>query len=69
MTERWAALRQFSWPFLDAAALARGLRWLMALLVVGAGIWVARGLIRQRNRHSASRIADSKRADSRIADS
>jgi len=69
MTERWAALRQFSWPVLDAAAWARGLRWLMAALVVGAGIWLLRGLTRQRQSRANARIAESKHADSRIADS
>jgi len=50
MTERWAALRQFSWPMFDAAAWARGLRWLMALLVLGFAIWVVRNQMRQKNR-------------------
>jgi HupE / UreJ protein len=69
MTERWATLRQFSWPVLDAATLARGLRWLMAIVILGAGIWVMRGLIRQRRGRPDSRVAESKHADSRIADS
>jgi HupE / UreJ protein len=41
MVERWAALRQFPMPALDAAALAGVLRWLMAALAATLAVWVA----------------------------
>jgi hypothetical protein len=38
MTDRWDRLRQFQfeWPAMDAAGLAMALRWIVALLLVGA---------------------------------
>src|SRR5437764_528672 len=44
MLDRGARLRQFSfeWPALDAALLARVLRWLMLFLVLGGMLWLIR---------------------------
>jgi len=42
LLERGDRLRQFPWPSLDAATLARALRWAMALLVIGVLVWIAR---------------------------
>ena len=48
LLERGDRLRQFPWPPLDAATLAAGMRWLMAVLIVAGVLWVARGVVRQR---------------------
>jgi hypothetical protein len=42
--ERWAQLRQFPfpWPMADAARLAKTLRWMLALVVIALGLWLAR---------------------------
>ena len=47
MTERFDVLRQFPWPAVTAAGLASGIRWIMALVVVAAGVWVACTLARR----------------------
>jgi len=41
MAERWAALRQFPLPALDAAGLAGLLGWLMAALAMALAVWAA----------------------------
>ena len=45
--ERWAALRQFPWPAVDAGALAGGLRWLMAALAAALAVWAADRFVRR----------------------
>jgi hypothetical protein len=45
--ERWAALRQFPWPAVDADALAGGLRWLMAALAAALAVWAADRFVRR----------------------
>jgi hypothetical protein len=47
MVERWAALRQFPLPTLDAAALAGLLRWLMAALAAALAVWAADRVVRR----------------------
>lgn len=48
LAERWERLAKFPFPALDAAALASAMRWLMAILVVGAAIWMVDGALRKR---------------------
>jgi HupE / UreJ protein len=43
--ERADRLRQFPWPSLDSATLARAMRWTMALLVLGALVWLVRSAV------------------------
>jgi hypothetical protein len=52
-TERVEQLRQFPWPEVTAAGIARGLRWVMAALILGGALGLVRGLVR-RNRQRAS---------------
>ena len=47
MSERWATLRQFPWPAVDAGALAGGLRWLMAALAAALAVWAADRVVRR----------------------
>ena len=47
MSDRWAALRQFALPPLDAAALAGLLRWLMAALAAALAVWAADRVVRR----------------------
>jgi hypothetical protein len=47
MTERWENLSRFPFPVLDAAALASLMRWMMAALVVGIGLWWVSGRVRR----------------------
>jgi hypothetical protein len=47
MTERCAQLAKFPFPQLDAAFLAGAMRALMAMLVVGALLCLANGLVRR----------------------
>lgn len=49
MTERWDKLSQyrFEWPVLDAAFLAGVLRWLMALVILAALVWLVNVLGRR----------------------
>jgi HupE / UreJ protein len=48
MLDRGHDLRQFGWPTADAATLALGLRWLLGIVVVAAGVWLMRLLGRSR---------------------
>jgi hypothetical protein len=48
-TERADQLRQFPWPVLDASSVAAGIRWLMAILVLGGAVWLVNALLRQRD--------------------
>ena len=50
LLERGETLRQFPMPPLDAATLAGAMRWLLALLVVAVALWLARGMLRRRQR-------------------
>lgn len=45
--ERWAVLRQFPVPALDAAALAGLLHWLMAALAAALAVWAADRFVRR----------------------
>jgi HupE / UreJ protein len=47
MTDRWAALRQFPMPVVDAAALAGVLRWLMVALAAALAVWAADRFVRR----------------------
>ena len=47
LLERWERLSKFPWPSLDAATLARAIRWLIALLVLAGLAWVASEAIRR----------------------
>jgi hypothetical protein len=47
MLERGERLAKFPFPALDAASAAAAIRWLMALLVVGALGWLAAGAIQR----------------------
>ena len=47
MTDRFDVLRQFPWPAMTAAGLASGIRWMMVLVVVAAGTWLAIALARR----------------------
>jgi hypothetical protein len=47
MTERWAALRQFPMPALDAASAAAVLRWLMAAMAAALAVWAADRFVRR----------------------
>ena len=47
MSDRWADLRKFPLPSLDAAAMAGILRWLMAAIVLAALAWAADGWLRR----------------------
>ena len=49
-TERWATLRQFSWPALTASDLSAAIRWLMALVALAALIWGI-AVARRRSQH------------------
>src|SRR5437016_8397023 len=55
MIERADRLRQFRFepPALDAALLARGLRWLMSILILAGLVWLATLLLRHRSGRSA----------------
>jgi hypothetical protein len=48
MTERFAELRKFPLPALDAAAIASLLRWLMAALAMAAAVWLVNGWVRRK---------------------
>ncbi len=52
MIERGDRLRQFqfSWPTLTAALLASAVRWLMIVVVVAGGLWLALGAFRPERR-------------------
>ncbi len=57
MIERGEKLAQFPWPVFDAAAIASLMRWAMALTVLAAIAWLARGafLRLQRGKPGATR--------------
>ena len=41
MIERGDRLKQFGWPVLSAASLASAMRWLMFIMILAAGVWLA----------------------------
>jgi hypothetical protein len=45
VTERAQTLREFSWPALEAATLARVLRWVIAALIIAAIVRLVRGRV------------------------
>jgi hypothetical protein len=47
MLERWRELAKFPFPSIDAAFLASTMRGLMAMLILVAGVWLARGLLKR----------------------
>jgi hypothetical protein len=47
MADRWADLRKFPLPALDAAGLAGLLRWTMAAIALAALVWFADGWLRR----------------------
>ena len=47
MADRWAVLRQFPMPSVDAGALASLLRWLMAAIAAALAIWAADRFVRR----------------------
>ena len=50
MIERAGRLAQFPWPALDAALLARAMRWLLAVLIVVGFVWLFELLRQSANR-------------------
>jgi hypothetical protein len=58
MTERFEALRKFSWPVLDAAAMASLLRWAMAALALAVVIWLSRGKVTAWMSRSSDAVAE-----------
>jgi hypothetical protein len=47
LTERWADLRKFPLPNIDAAALAGILRWVIVAIVLALLVWMADGWLRR----------------------
>jgi hypothetical protein len=47
MIERWALLRQVDWPELTVSSALGGVRWLMAIVILTAVVWLAAGRIRK----------------------
>ena len=47
MIERWATLRQFPWPAVDAARSPAAMRWLMAALAAALAVWAADRFVRR----------------------
>ena len=47
MLERWADLRKFPWPALDAAGTASLMRWLIAAIVLGLAVWAVDRALRR----------------------
>jgi len=47
MADRWQEFREYplAWPAMDAAFLASLMRWLMAILILGAIVWMALGVM------------------------
>jgi hypothetical protein len=50
LLERGERLGKFPWPTLDGASLASAIRWLMALVVLAALVWLVREVIQRRRR-------------------
>jgi hypothetical protein len=48
MTERFAELRKFAFPALDAGAMASVLRWAMAGVAIGVVLWIANGWVTRK---------------------
>jgi hypothetical protein len=53
MTDRFDVLRQFPWPAVTAAGMASGIRWVMALVAVGAVTWLVLLLTQRSTERSA----------------
>ncbi len=47
MTERWGLLRQVEWPELTVSSALVGVRWLMAIVIVSALVWMVSGRMRR----------------------
>ena len=48
MMERMAVAQMSSWPLLDLHLLLTGVRWLLALTVVGGVVWFIAGLVKRK---------------------
>jgi hypothetical protein len=51
--ERWERLRQFEAPAMNLMVLARGLRWLIAAVLVAGLVWLIAAFARRKNRGPA----------------
>jgi hypothetical protein len=47
LTDRFADLRKFPWPTLDAASVASLMRWAMAAIALGVIVWLVDGRVRR----------------------
>jgi hypothetical protein len=52
MIERFDVLRQFPWQAPSLADVASGLRWLTALVAIGAAVWLAFVLTKRPAKHA-----------------
>ncbi len=52
MTERWTLLRQVDWPDLTVMSALGAVRWLMAIVIVSALVWMVSGRIRGGSRQA-----------------
>ena len=53
ITERWERLRQFEPPGMNLLVVARGLRWLMAAVLIGGLLWLIAVIVRRKNHDPA----------------
>lgn len=51
--ERWERLRQFETPAMNLVLLARGLRWLMAAVLVAGLLWLIAAVARRKHQDAA----------------
>jgi hypothetical protein len=65
MTERFAIAQMSSWPPLDVNLLLVLVRWLLALTVIGGGVWFIAGLLRKKPAVPESEIPEKSIVDSR----
>jgi hypothetical protein len=54
MLERGDRLRQFGWPAITAALVVTAMRWLIAILVLAAIIWLTRVLLQRAKQKAAT---------------
>ena len=47
--ERWEQLRQFELPGMDLPVIARGLRWLIAAVLIAGLLWLVAVIVRRKN--------------------
>jgi hypothetical protein len=65
MTERLAVAQLSSWPLMDLNLLLTVVRWLLALTVVGGGVWFVSGLLRKKPSVTDSDLPEKSIVDSR----